>query len=54
MQRKTILAVDDEVHILELLKYNLETNDYDVITVETGEEALHLLSEEKIDAVLLD
>ena len=48
MQRKTILAVDDEVHILELLKYNLETNDYDVITVETGEEALHLLSEEKI------
>lgn len=54
MQRKTILAVDDEVHILELLKYNLETNDYNVITVETGEEALHLLSEEKIDAVLLD
>ncbi len=54
MQRKTILAVDDEVHILELLKYNLETNDYDVITVETGEEALHLLSEEKIDTVLLD
>ncbi len=54
MQRKTILAVDDEVHILELLKYNLETNGYDVITVETGEEALKLLSEEKVDAVLLD
>ena len=54
MEKKTILAVDDEVHILELLKYNLETNGYTVITVETGEEALDLLSNEKIDAVLLD
>lgn len=54
MNKKTILAVDDEVHILELLKYNLETNGYNVITVETGEEALILLSKEKIDAVLLD
>ena len=52
MEKKTILAVDDEIHILELLKYNLETNGYYVITVETGEEALELL--EKIDAVLLD
>lgn len=54
MRKKTILAVDDEVHILELLKYNLETNGYHVITVETGEEALILLAKEKIDAVLLD
>lgn len=54
MNKKTILAVDDEIHILELLKYNLETNGYDVITVETGEEALMLLSKENIDAVLLD
>ena len=54
MKKKTILAVDDEVHILELLKYNLETNGYTVITVETGEAALDLLSNEKIDAVLLD
>ena len=54
MEKKTILAVDDEIHILELLKYNLETNGYYVITVETGEEALELLMNEKIDAVLLD
>ena len=54
MPKKTILAVDDEIHILELLKYNLETNGYCVITVETGEEALKLLEKEKIDAVLLD
>lgn len=54
MDKKTILAVDDEVHILELLKYNLETNGYDVVTSETGEEALELLSKQKMDAVLLD
>lgn len=54
MEKKTILAVDDEIHILELLKYNLETNGYYVITAETGEEALELLAKEKVDAVLLD
>lgn len=54
MEKKTILAVDDEIHILELLKYNLETNGYYVITAETGEEALELLVKEKVDAVLLD
>ena len=54
MENNKLVAVDDEIHILELLKYNLETNGYYVITVETGEEALELLEREKIDAVLLD
>ena len=53
MEKKTILAVDDEIHILELLKYNLETNGYYVITVETGEEALELLEREKLKKYLL-
>lgn len=51
---KTILAVDDEEHILELLAYNLERDGYHVIKAETGEEALDLLDKEKIDIVLLD
>ena len=54
MKKKNILAVDDEIHILELLKYNLELNGYHVTTVETGEQALGILQNEKIDAVLLD
>ncbi|HIT86883.1 MAG TPA: response regulator transcription factor [Candidatus Coprocola pullicola] len=54
MKKRTILAVDDEIHILELLKYNLEANGYYVKTVETGEQALEILKNEKIDAVLLD
>ena len=35
-------------------KYNLEANGYYVKTVETGEQALEILKNEKIDAVLLD
>lgn len=54
MDKKTILTVDDEVHILELLKYNLETAGYQVIQAETGEAALEILNHMKIDAVLLD
>lgn len=50
----TVLTVDDEVHILELLKYNLESSGYLVIQAETGEEALRLLKEHPIDLVLLD
>ncbi len=51
---KTVLAVDDEEHILELLAYNLERDGYDVIKAETGEEALEILEKEKVDIVLLD
>ena len=51
---KTILAVDDEVHILELLSYNLERDGYHVLKAETGEDALETLEKEKIDIVLLD
>jgi two-component system, OmpR family, alkaline phosphatase synthesis response regulator PhoP len=51
---KSILAVDDEEHILELLAYNLERDGYRVIKAETGEEALDLLDKESIDIVLLD
>lgn len=51
---KTILAVDDEEHILELLSYNLEHEGYHVLKVETGEEALSIIEKEKIDIVLLD
>ncbi|MGB8453958.1 MAG: response regulator transcription factor [Anaerocolumna sp.] len=51
---KTILAVDDEEHILELLAYNLERDGYHVIKAETGEDALDILEKEKVEIVLLD
>lgn len=54
MSNKKILAVDDEAHILELIEYNLNQNQFDVIKAESGEEALEILGDEKVDLVLLD
>lgn len=54
MIKQKILIVDDEIHILELLRYNLETNGFDVVQSETGEEALELISKESIDGMILD
>lgn len=50
----TILTVDDEEHILELIAYNLERSGYHVLKAETGEIALEILKENKVDLVLLD
>lgn len=54
MREKTILTVDDEIHILELIEYNLKKNGFTVIKAESGEEALEILAREKVDLVLLD
>lgn len=51
---KRILTVDDEINILELLKYNLEKNGFQVIQATSGEEALKLLEDNEVDMLLLD
>jgi len=54
MSYKKILVVDDEEHIVELLKYNLENNSYNVIYAFDGEEAYNKAIEESPDLILLD
>ena len=55
MSRKaTILAVDDEPHVLKLLKANLESSGYKVLLAEDGEKALRLVEREVPDLVILD
>jgi len=49
-----ILAVDDEVNILELLKFNLTKEGYQVITATEGQQALKYAREEKPDLIILD
>ncbi len=49
-----ILVVDDEESILELLKYNLEKQGYDVQTAADGEAALGIAKRFQPDLVLLD
>lgn len=54
MKARTVLVVDDEEHILELVRYNLEMNGFEVRTADTGEEALEIISGGSVDMVLLD
>jgi DNA-binding response OmpR family regulator len=51
-----VLVVEDEKHLADGLRFNLEAEGYDVNVVETGEAALDLLlkQDRKFDIVVLD
>ena len=52
--KKKILAVDDEMAIIDLLKFNIEKEGYNFISAQDGEEGLQKVIDEKPDLVLLD
>lgn len=52
--KKKILAVDDEIEFLEMLRVRLEASGYDVVTATDGETALEKIEKDRPDAVLLD
>ena len=49
-----ILVVEDEPDILDLVSYNLKQAGFDVVPVETGEEALDVAARESLALVVLD
>jgi len=51
---KTILIVDDEKEIRELIRETLTIDDFHVLEANSGEQALQLVSQENPDLVLLD
>lgn len=54
MLGKTILLVDDEDDILDLLTYNLKKEGYAVVTAHNGKEGLARAEETLPDAIILD
>ncbi|HET97222.1 MAG TPA: response regulator transcription factor [Desulfurivibrio alkaliphilus] len=54
MRRKTLLVVEDEEDILQLLSYTLTKAGFRVVLAQSGEEALEKLGGEPIDLALLD
>lgn len=54
MSTQTILLVDDEEDILELLRYNLTAEGYRVLCAESGETALEIAGMQKPDLIVLD
>ena len=54
MARTRILVVDDEPDILALIQYNLSKAQYDVVSVESGEEALAQVRTTPPSLIVLD
>jgi DNA-binding response OmpR family regulator len=52
--KATILAVDDEPHVLKLVKANLESSGYKVLTATDGAQAIETAERELPDLVILD
>jgi len=54
MSKETILIVDDEEDILELIKFNLKTEGYNILQAMTGEEAIKIAKQSCPDLMVLD
>ncbi|MFQ5730196.1 MAG: response regulator [Waddliaceae bacterium] len=54
LHRKHIIVVDDEEDILELIRYNLDKEGFQVICATTGEDALQKARSKSIDLLVLD
>lgn len=54
MSKELIFAVEDETHIQELIKYNLEANSYKVLTFVSGESLLNEVKNTVPDLFILD
>ena len=54
LDKKTILIVDDETTIVDMLVYNLQKEGYNTLEANDGEEAVNIALSEKPDLVLLD
>lgn len=49
-----IMVVDDETDIRFVIRMMLEKEGYEVVTAESGEEAIEILKDESPDLILLD
>lgn len=53
-ERRTVLVVDDDPNILEVLEARLSLSDFDVVTAGGAEEALVKMNASKVDLVITD
>jgi two-component system phosphate regulon response regulator PhoB len=52
--KPSVLIVEDETGLVELLRYNLERSGFEVAVANDGEEAMTAIAEHRPDLVLLD
>ena len=53
-KRNSVLVVDDEEHILNILEYNLQLDGFEVYLAEDGPTGLEIAREKKPDVIILD
>lgn len=53
-EQKAVLIVDDNPHILELVKDTFSKSAYTVFGARSGKEALQIAEQEKIDVIIAD
>jgi DNA-binding response OmpR family regulator len=54
LSKKKVMIVDDEAHIVELVKVVLEDTSYEILEAYDGESALEKIISDKPDLILLD
>lgn len=54
MSKQTILVVDDERDLLDLIEYNLKKEGFNVLKAENGEQGIAVAREHNPDLILLD
>jgi len=54
MADKTILIIDDDIDLVEILRVTLEAQGFRVIDAQTGERGLSMAQEQDPDLILLD
>jgi CheY-like chemotaxis protein len=54
MAEKTILVIDDDIDLVEIIRVTLENQGFKVIDAQTGERGLAIAKEQDPDLILLD
>jgi CheY-like chemotaxis protein len=54
MAEKTILVIDDDIDLVEIIRVTLEHQGFKVIDAQTGERGLAMAKEQDPDLILLD
>ena len=52
--KRTILVIDDDIDLVEIIRLTLESEGYGVIDAQNGARGLDLAREQKPDLILLD
>jgi CheY-like chemotaxis protein len=52
--RGTILVVDDEIDVLEMIELGLRSAGYQMLTADSGERAIEIFGQQKADLVICD